>query len=93
MKCPKCEFENREGIKFCEKCGNKLELTCLKCGAKISLDRFFCGECGQDLYGDSAITQPRPAIPTVEMTSFTNERYPIKEKLGEGGKKERLPGI
>ena len=49
MKCPKCEFENREGVKFCEECGAKLELICPGCGSKIPLDRKFCGECGHDL--------------------------------------------
>jgi len=49
MKCPKCRFENREGVKFCEKCGTKLELVCPHCKAKIPLDREFCGECGHDL--------------------------------------------
>jgi predicted amidophosphoribosyltransferase len=49
MKCPKCQFENREGIKFCEKCGLKMELVCPACGAKIPPDRQFCGECGHDL--------------------------------------------
>jgi len=49
MKCPKCQFDNREGIKFCEKCGLKMELVCHACGAKIPPDRQFCGECGHDL--------------------------------------------
>jgi predicted amidophosphoribosyltransferase len=46
MKCPKCQFENREGIKFCEECGAKLELKCPACQAGIPLGRKFCGECG-----------------------------------------------
>jgi predicted ATPase/class 3 adenylate cyclase len=49
MKCPKCQFDNREGIKFCEKCGTSMEFVCAKCGAKIPPDRQFCGECGHDL--------------------------------------------
>ncbi|UCG12315.1 MAG: zinc-ribbon domain-containing protein, partial [Deltaproteobacteria bacterium] len=49
MKCPKCQFENREGVKFCEKCGNKIEIVCSNCGAKIPPDRHFCGECGHNL--------------------------------------------
>jgi class 3 adenylate cyclase len=49
MKCPKCQFENREAVKFCEQCGTKLELECPSCGAKLPLDRKFCGECGHDL--------------------------------------------
>jgi len=49
MKCPKCQFDNREGVKFCEKCGARMELVCPSCGAKIPLDRQFCGECGHNL--------------------------------------------
>ncbi|NIO19513.1 MAG: zinc-ribbon domain-containing protein, partial [Candidatus Aenigmarchaeota archaeon] len=37
MKCPKCQFDNREGVKFCEECGAKMELECPNCGAKIPL--------------------------------------------------------
>ncbi len=49
MKCPNCQFDNRAGIRFCEKCGLKLELVCPACGAKIPPDRQFCGECGHNL--------------------------------------------
>jgi len=49
MKCPKCLFENREGVKFCEKCGKQLELICPRCNAQLPPDRLFCGECGRDL--------------------------------------------
>jgi len=49
MKCPKCHFENREEINFCEECGAKLEVTCPKCGAAIPPGRKFCGVCGYDL--------------------------------------------
>jgi len=57
MKCPKCKFDNREGIKFCEECGAKVELRCPKCGAEIPPGRKFCGECGHDL------TLPSKPIP------------------------------
>ena len=49
MKCPKCQSENREGIRFCEQCGVKMELECPNCKAKIPLGKQFCGECGQEL--------------------------------------------
>jgi len=56
MKCPKCQFENREGMNFCEECGASLELACPGCGAKIPPGRKFCGVCGHDLR--------KPAEPT-----------------------------
>jgi len=49
MKCPECRFDNREGVKFCEKCGAKMKLVCPNCEAKIPFDRQFCGECGHTL--------------------------------------------
>jgi len=49
MLCPKCQFDNREGAKFCKECGAKLELACPKCAAFIALDSKFCDECGYDL--------------------------------------------
>jgi class 3 adenylate cyclase/tetratricopeptide (TPR) repeat protein len=67
VKCPKCQFENREGVKFCEKCGAKLELVCPNCGANIPLDREFCGECGH------ALVEPKeaPLIDYSEPQSYT----------------------
>ena len=49
MKCPKCQFENREGAKFCKRCGSKLELSCPSCGCPYQPGDGFCDECGQDL--------------------------------------------
>ncbi|MEE8424104.1 MAG: adenylate/guanylate cyclase domain-containing protein, partial [Thermodesulfobacteriota bacterium] len=49
MKCPKCQFENREGAKFCKKCGAKLEVVCPSCGYHYKQDSIFCDQCGQRL--------------------------------------------
>jgi class 3 adenylate cyclase/tetratricopeptide (TPR) repeat protein len=49
MKCPKCQFENREGAKFCKECGINLEDACLKCGTVHQLGSKFCDECGYQL--------------------------------------------
>jgi len=49
MKCPKCQFENREEAKFCNECGSKLEPLCPSCGKSNSSGSKFCDECGQDL--------------------------------------------
>jgi class 3 adenylate cyclase len=49
MQCPECQFENREGAKFCKECGEKLELACQKCGTRLSPYSKFCDECGTEL--------------------------------------------
>jgi len=49
MKCPKCQFENPEGIKFCGECGAKLERLCPSCNLSSPPNFKFCGECGHKL--------------------------------------------
>ena len=49
MNCPNCQFENREGAKFCGKCGHKFEITCPECGTKNQAKNNFCDECGSKL--------------------------------------------
>jgi class 3 adenylate cyclase/tetratricopeptide (TPR) repeat protein len=46
VKCPRCQSENREGVRFCEECGSRLALTCAGCGAEMLPDKRFCGACG-----------------------------------------------
>ncbi len=49
MKCPKCQFENSGEAKFCNECGNRLEIHCPECG-KVNLPNSkFCNECGHTL--------------------------------------------
>jgi class 3 adenylate cyclase len=49
MRCPKCKFENPEGVKFCGGCGSKLEKTCPHCGRANPPQFKFCGDCGHPL--------------------------------------------
>ena len=49
MKCPKCQFDNKEEAKFCKKCGTELKLGCSSCGHPYEEDSLFCEQCGQRL--------------------------------------------
>ena len=49
MKCPACQFDNREGAQFCKECGKKLELSCPSCGHPYQAGSKFCDECGHNL--------------------------------------------
>ncbi len=61
MKCPKCQHENREGARFCLKCGAKLENLCHKCGAKLPPGARFCDECGAKI-GEAELKIPIPKL-------------------------------
>ena len=49
MRCKKCEADNREGARFCDKCGAKLSPLCPSCGAENRPDARFCDSCGSAL--------------------------------------------
>ena len=49
MRCPKCQMNNKEGIKFCIECGHKFELKCPQCGHSLPQVAKFCEECGHQL--------------------------------------------
>ena len=68
MKCPKCQFNNRVGAKFCKECGNKFELTCPQCENAYTPGAKFCDECGHDLQA------PKKEVPPIaydEPQSYT----------------------
>ena len=51
MKCPECQFENREEAIFCRKCGASLEKEpiCQNCNSTNPPDSGFCEKCGHNL--------------------------------------------
>jgi class 3 adenylate cyclase/tetratricopeptide (TPR) repeat protein len=63
MKCPQCQFDNRTDARFCQECGQKLELLCPRCGKNLRPEAKFCDGCGQSLSqpSSSAHTEPAPS--------------------------------
>ena len=49
MRCTDCDFENRDGRKFCASCGSALPLPCPHCGYINETAERFCGGCGRPL--------------------------------------------
>jgi len=68
MDCYKCQFDNPEGVKYCEQCGTKLELVCLKCRTALPLDSRFCNRCGERLIPIQRTTKlPSGSLPKVPL--------------------------
>jgi len=76
MICPKCHSENREGVKFCEECGAKMEIQCPSCSALIPMGKKFCGECGHNL--------TTPSEPIAKELSFEEKIDKIQRYLPKG---------
>jgi class 3 adenylate cyclase len=58
VKCPRCQSQNREGVRFCEECGGRLVTSCASCGAELLPDKKFCGSCGSPATPDPVERQP-----------------------------------
>ncbi len=90
MKCPKCQFENPEGMKFCGDCGVKLEKTCPKCNSSNPPGFKFCGECGYNL--------TIPSEPTPKDLSFDEKIDKLQRYLPKGltekilGQRDKIEG-
>jgi len=76
MQCPKCQFENREGAKFCNECGHKFDVTCPECNASNRVGSKFCDECGHKLTA-------KPSPPPKEL-SFDEKLTKIQKYLPKG---------
>ncbi len=62
--CSNCGTNNREGSKFCNNCGNRLQslsgVTCPTCGTTNQVENAFCSNCGARLVPFS--TAPAPDL-------------------------------
>ncbi len=67
MICPECQFENREGAKFCNECGHKFEIKCPECRTTNRPGSKFCDECGYDL----KVPKESPSVNYSEPQSYT----------------------
>ena len=74
MRCRRCQFENRAGVRFCEECGAQIEQSCPACGAVVPSDRKFCGACGQVLAAPARGQPQRPASPLAYTPRHLAER-------------------
>ena len=76
MQCPKCQFGNVDGAKFCNECGCQLEISCPGCNKINPPGSKFCNECGHNL------TTPRE--PVEKELSFDEKIDKIQRYLPKG---------
>jgi hypothetical protein len=58
MRCPRCEADNPEGMKFCIECAAPLTRRCPQCGVANPPPAKFCGQCATSLTGQTPTPHP-----------------------------------
>ncbi|MGE0820624.1 MAG: adenylate/guanylate cyclase domain-containing protein [Candidatus Binatia bacterium] len=74
MRCPSCDFENPEGLKFCNDCGAAFKRRCTQCGFDNALQAKFCGECGASLVSNVQLSVPSPQHPVPHTQPLAERR-------------------
>lgn len=74
MKCPSCQKEIKDNVKFCTFCGAKLPAVkyCHKCGARLNPDKKFCEKCGAP---NDSYSHPQVSYPVYSQSEATNMGY------------------
>lgn len=67
MKCPNCSHENVADARFCENCGQPLEVTCPNCGSPVSAQAKYCKTCGFDLTVGQVTVRAAPVTRTKDL--------------------------
>jgi class 3 adenylate cyclase len=69
MRCPRCEADNPEGMKFCIECAAPLARRCPQCDFANPPQAKFCGQCAASLTGQTTGSHPSSAAqPPVSYT-------------------------
>jgi class 3 adenylate cyclase len=84
MHCSKCGNDNREGRKFCAKCGASLSRPCPHCNASNQPGEDFCGECGTALVEAAPVLAPKastskPILPGIRVNTEQPDASPALE--------------
>src|SRR5579859_5205087 len=61
MRCARCGSDNRDGRRFCAKCGVALARRCPRCGSANEPGEDFCGECGAAVAANVVVAAASPA--------------------------------
>jgi class 3 adenylate cyclase/tetratricopeptide (TPR) repeat protein/ABC-type transport system involved in cytochrome c biogenesis ATPase subunit len=90
MRCPSCEFDNRQGRRFCAECGAPLGGQCPSCGFDNDPGEKYCGGCGVSLESrPSGETGPRLSKPIAPTPAAQEKTTPARDARGSGEPERR----
>ena len=74
MRCPGCQHDNPDGVRFCGACGAALDRPCPACGTPCPPANRFCHQCG------AAVAAPGPAAAAFVSPAAYTPRH-LAEKI------------
>ena len=77
MRCTNCQFENPQGLKFCNECGVPLQPQCTTCGFANAPRAKFCGECGTPLAGQVPSSKFQVQVPSPQQLSVLSCQFSV----------------
>ena len=86
MRCPRCGFENPEGMKFCGQCAGPLGRRCPHCSFANPPGFAFCGQCATRLTEQPPA--PRAQAPLSYTPSHLAEKIQTSKRALEGERKQ-----
>jgi class 3 adenylate cyclase len=88
MKCLRCQHDNREGRRFCSKCGAALALRCTSCRFLNEPGDEFCGGCGVSLLIAGPTLEPQFTSPESYTPKHLAEKILTSKAALEGERKQ-----
>jgi class 3 adenylate cyclase/tetratricopeptide (TPR) repeat protein len=86
MKCPKCRFDNPDDMKFCGRCGHKIQSLCPHCHFDNPPTFKFCGHCGGDL--STASEPPHTSAPRLDAPHLVKDTRGADARFGTGSERK-----
>ena len=88
MQCSRCAADNREGRRFCAKCGAPLARACPSCGFSNEPGEDFCGGCAAPFAAASHPIEPRFESPQSYTPKHFAEKILTAKAALEGERKQ-----
>jgi class 3 adenylate cyclase/tetratricopeptide (TPR) repeat protein len=80
MRCPRCESDNPDGMKFCIECATPLARSCPNCHFVNPPQARYCGQCAASLSGSLPAAASPPHAPHAETPLSYTPAY-LAEKI------------
>src|SRR6266571_7626571 len=93
MRCSRCGHENKEGARFCNECGSKLEIICAACAMPNPPGSKFCSGCGSLLTAQPPAPGPLTYTPQHLAQRILAEQAALEARATPDGERKTITAL